>query len=192
MTPPTETGDSSVGDFAAGIHRTRRKIPAAKLGEQAAALFKDGFRLGLVAAHDDGATLRIVYLFLAGDPDRRIELEVTLPADNPRIPTLASLSFPASRFEREMHDLFGIVPVGHPQPRRLVRHAHWPAGWYPMRHDAGPPPPFTETEPYPFVAVEGDGVYEIPVGPVHAGIIEPGHFRLSVVGESILKLKARL
>jgi len=61
-----------------------------------------------------------------------------------------------------------------------------------MRHNAGPPPPFTDTEPFPFLAVEGDGVYEIPVGPVHAGVIEPGHFRFSVVGESILRLKARL
>jgi Ni,Fe-hydrogenase III large subunit/Ni,Fe-hydrogenase III component G len=193
MTPTTSgAGEFSASDLPAGLHRTSRTIATGNLRAQAAALFDDGFRLGLVAAHDDGATLRVVYLFLAGDPDRRVELEVTLPADDPRIPTLASLSFPASRFEREMHDLFGIVPVSHPQPRRLVRHAHWPAGWYPMRHDAGPPPPFTETEPYPFVAVEGDGVYEIPVGPVHAGIIEPGHFRLSVVGESILKLKARL
>ncbi len=49
------------------------------------------------------------------------------------MPTLAALSFPAGRFEREMHDLFGVIPVGHPLPRRLVRHAHWPAGWYPMR-----------------------------------------------------------
>ena len=176
----------------AGVHRTTRNLGAAELADDAAALFAAGFRLGLVAAHDDGATLRVVYLFLAGAPDRRVELQVTLPADDPRLPTLASLSFPASRFEREMHDLFGIVPVNHPQPRRLVRHAHWPAGWYPMRHNAGAPPPFTETEPYPFVEVQGDGVYEIPVGPVHAGIIEPGHFRLSVVGESILKLKARL
>ena len=47
------------------------------------------------------------------------------------------LSFPASRFEREMADLYGIRPIGHPLPRRLVRHAHWPEGWYPMRHDAG-------------------------------------------------------
>ncbi|NUK10347.1 nickel-dependent hydrogenase large subunit, partial [Streptomyces lunaelactis] len=54
-------------------------------------------------------------------------------------------------------------------------------------------PPFAEQEgPYPFLEVEGDGVYEIPVGPVHAGLIEPGHFRFSVVGETILKLKARL
>jgi Ni,Fe-hydrogenase III large subunit/Ni,Fe-hydrogenase III component G len=186
------TADVSLTGVPAGVHRVARTLAPAKLAEQAAALFEDGFRLGLVAAHDDGATLRVVYLFLAGAPDRRIELQVTLPADDPQLPSLASLSFPASRFEREMHDLYGIVPVDHPLPRRLVRHAHWPAGWYPMRHNAGPPPPFTDTEAFPFLAVEGDGVYEIPVGPVHAGIIEPGHFRFSVVGESILKLKARL
>jgi Ni,Fe-hydrogenase III large subunit len=62
-----------------------------------------------------------------------------------------------------------------------------------MRHDAGPPPDFADTDgPFPFLTVQGTGVYEIPVGPVHAGLIEPGHFRFSVVGETILKLKARL
>jgi len=177
---------------AAGVHRVMRILAPSELRANAAGLFEDGFRLGLVAAHDEGATLRVVYLFLAGLPDRRVELHVTVPADDPALPSLASLSFPASRFEREMHDLYGIVPLDHPLPRRLVRHAHWPAGWYPMRHDAGPPPPFTDGEAYPFIAVVGDGVYEIPVGPVHAGIIEPGHFRFSVVGETILKLKARL
>jgi Ni,Fe-hydrogenase III large subunit/Ni,Fe-hydrogenase III component G len=190
--PKAKTVDGSLTGVPAGVDRVTRILSPAGLAEKAAALFDDGFRLGLVAAHDDGATLRVVYLFLAGAPDRRIELQVTLPADDPQLPSLASLSFPASRFEREMHDLFGIVPVNHPLPRRLVRHAHWPTGWYPMRHDAGAPPPFTDTEAYPFLEVEGDGVYEIPVGPVHAGIIEPGHFRLSVVGETILKLKARL
>ncbi len=92
-----------------------------------------------------------------------------------------------------MHDLYGVIPLDHPQPRRLVRHHHWPRGWYPMRADTGPPPEFGDPEgPYPFLSVEGPGVYEIPVGPVHAGLIEPGHFRFSVVGETILKLKARL
>jgi Ni,Fe-hydrogenase III large subunit len=62
-----------------------------------------------------------------------------------------------------------------------------------MREDAGPPPAFGTTDgPFPFLTVDGPGVYEIPVGPVHAGLIEPGHFRFSVVGENILKLKARL
>ena len=192
MIPETVTASPSMNGIPAGLHRVARTLAPAELAEQSAALFAGGFRLALVAAHDDGATLRVVYLFLAGSPDRRVELQVTLPADDPALPSLASLSFPTSRFEREMHDLYGIVPVNHPLPRRLVRHAHWPAGWYPMRHNAGPPPPFTITEAFPFLAVVGDGVYEIPVGPVHAGTIEPGHFRMSVVGESILKLKARL
>jgi Ni,Fe-hydrogenase III large subunit/Ni,Fe-hydrogenase III component G len=189
---PSLTDNPAYHGARAGVHRIALTMAPAQLMEQAEELFEDGFRLGLVAAHDDGGTLRVVYLFLAGSPDRRIELQVTLPAADPALPSLASLSFPASRFEREMHDLYGIESVNHPLPRRLVRHAHWPSGWYPMRRDAGPPPPFTDTEAYPFLAVVGDGVYEIPVGPVHAGIIEPGHFRLSVVGESIIKLKARL
>jgi Ni,Fe-hydrogenase III large subunit len=62
-----------------------------------------------------------------------------------------------------------------------------------MRHDAIRTPVFgDESTSYPFLEVEGSGVYEIPVGPVHAGVIEPGHFRFSVVGETILTMKARL
>jgi Ni,Fe-hydrogenase III large subunit len=160
---------------------------------RAGALLADGFRLALVAAHEDPDSFRVVYLFTAGAPDRRVELELRVDRDTPTVPSLASLSFPAGRFEREMRDLYGIVPLSHPLPRRLVRHGHWPQGWYPMRSDAGPPPPFgSADEPYPFLNVQGPGVYEIPVGPVHAGLIEPGHFRFSVVGETILKLKARL
>jgi Ni,Fe-hydrogenase III large subunit/Ni,Fe-hydrogenase III component G len=174
------------------VTRTIRPVTTSELAEEVSGLLAQGFRLALAAAHDDGPSLRIVYLFLAGAPDRRVELHVVVPADSPELPSLAALSYPASRFEREMHDLYGIHPVDHPLPRRLVRHAHWPAGWYPMRHDAGPPPPFTESESFPFLRVDGAGVYEIPVGPVHAGIIEPGHFRFSVVGETILKLKVRL
>ncbi|MEZ0385049.1 NADH-quinone oxidoreductase subunit C [Mycobacterium sp. pW045] len=167
-------------------------VSAAELPDAAAALLADGFRLALVAAHDDDDSLRVVYLFLAGRPDRRTELTLTIPAQRPSIPSLARLSFQAGRFEREMQDLYGITPLGHPQPRRLVRHAHWPQDWHPMRNDAGPAPDFVAAGGFPFLNVEGAGVYEIPVGPVHAGLIEPGHFRFSVVGESVLRLKARL
>jgi Ni,Fe-hydrogenase III large subunit/Ni,Fe-hydrogenase III component G len=162
------------------------------LVDKAEELLATGFRLALVAAHDDGDRLRVVYLFLAGQPDRRVELECVVPASDPAVQSLAFLSFPAGRFEREMADLYGIRPIGHPRPRRLVRHAHWPEGWHPMRANAGPTPEFASTGQFPFVTVEGTGVYEIPVGPVHAGLIEPGHFRFSVVGETILRLKARL
>jgi Ni,Fe-hydrogenase III large subunit/Ni,Fe-hydrogenase III component G len=171
---------------------TRAAVTDTELPDAAAGLLADGFRLALVAAHDDGDSLRVVYLFLAGRPDRRTELTLTVSAQHPSVPSLAGLSFQAGRFEREMLDLYGITPVGHPQPRRLVRHAHWPENWHPMRNDAGPPPDFVAAGRFPFLNVEGAGVYEIPVGPVHAGLIEPGHFRFSVVGESILRLKARL
>ena len=169
-----------------------REVEASDLPAVVSDLLSNGYRMALGAAHDDGDALRVVFVLLAGAPDRRIELTIRVPAQDPQIPTLAHVSYPAGRFEREMHDLYGIVPVSHPMPRRLVRHGHWPAGWYPMRRDAGPFPGLTDFEPYPFLTVEGDGVYEIGVGPIHAGLIEPGHFRFSVVGETILKLKARL
>jgi Ni,Fe-hydrogenase III large subunit/Ni,Fe-hydrogenase III component G len=173
--------------------RSRQAVTDADLAENAARLLATGFRLALIAAHQDVREFRVVYLFTAGTPDRRVELVLHVDPAAPAVPSLAALSFPAGRFEREIHDLYGIVPVDHPLPRRLVLHQHWPSGWHPMRSDAGPPPAFGSTEePYPFLAVQGPGVYEIPVGPIHAGLIEPGHFRFSVVGETILKLHARL
>jgi Ni,Fe-hydrogenase III large subunit/Ni,Fe-hydrogenase III component G len=196
---PNRLPGRPAGSAAGRPERTIAEIGHDSLHPWAAELLADGYRLALVAAHDDGPAmpggpaLRVVYLFTAGPPDSRIELHVRLDPQRPEVPSLAGLSFPAGRFEREMHDLFGITPLGHPQPRRLVRHHHWPRGWHPMRADSGPPPDFGDPEgPYPFLTVEGPGVYEIPVGPVHAGLIEPGHFRFSVVGETILKLKARL
>jgi Ni,Fe-hydrogenase III large subunit/Ni,Fe-hydrogenase III component G len=186
--PPTPTTESR------HYHNRRQvEVTADSLRLRAEALLADGFRLALMAAHEDADRFRVVYLFVAARPDRRVELVLCTDTEAPSIPSLASISFPAGRFEREIRDLYGITPLDHPLPRRLVRHQHWPQGWYPMRTDAGPPPPFGSTEePYPFLAVDGPGVYEIPVGPIHAGLIEPGHFRLSVVGETILKLKARL
>jgi Ni,Fe-hydrogenase III large subunit/Ni,Fe-hydrogenase III component G len=185
-----------MGDAVVVGHcRAMRRVPTTELVEAARTLFAQGMRLALVSGHDDGAELRAVYLFTAGAPDRRVELHVSLNPARPEVPSLAAMSFPASRFERELADLFGIMPVGHPQQRRLVLHQHWPEGWHPMRHDN------TEEQPrlapnghraYPFVPVEGHGVYEIPVGPIHAGLIEPGHFRFWVVGETILRMKARL
>ncbi|MEV4078249.1 NADH-quinone oxidoreductase subunit C [Nonomuraea fuscirosea] len=173
--------------------RTIADLSPGELPEHAARLLAGGHRLAMISARQEAEEFALAYLFVAGGPDRRTELRLRLPAARPAVPSLAGLSFPAGRFEREIRDLYGITPIDHPLPRRLVRHHHWPRGWYPMRADAGRPPAFGDPEgPYPFLTVEGQGVYEIPVGPVHAGLIEPGHFRFSVVGETIIKLKARL
>lgn len=162
-----------------------------QLAEQVAAQLQRDRRLALVAGHDDANGLRVVYVFL-GRGGERAEITVSVPRDDAWVPSLAGLSYQAGRFERELHDLFGIVAHDHPQPYRLVRHAHWPAGYYPLRNDAVVPEAFDATAGFPFMEVSGKGVYEIPVGPVHAGLIEPGHFRFSVVGETIVRMYQRL
>ncbi len=176
-----------------GRHRWAGVIVAADLVDAASTLFSQNMRLALVSGHDDGDRLRVVYLFTSGPPDTRVELHLFVDPVRPTVPSLSGASFPGGRFERELQDLFGIIPVGHPQPRRLVLHQHWPEGWHPMRRGSGNSPAMVpDAGAYPFVPVEGTGVYEIPVGPVHAGLIEPGHFRFWVVGETILRMKARL
>ena len=105
--------------------------------------------------------------------------------------------FPAAdRLERHAADLFGITFEGHPDPRRWTRHQAWPPETHPLRKDfptsgrpAGETPPDAG---YPFLASPSPEIYEIPVGPVHAGIIEPGHFRFLAVGETVLNLEERL
>ena len=148
--------------------------------------------LCLVAGEDRMRADEMRVHYLVSVAPHLVHVEVVIGRDAPAIPSLAAVSFPASRFEREMRDLLGIVPVGHPDPRPLVRHGFWPESFLPLREDAVVPEFADDGEPFPFTAVEGPGVYEIPVGPVHAGVIEPGHFRFNVLGETILKMRARL
>ena len=107
-------------------------------------------------------------------------------------PSLSTLFPAASRMQRAVRDLLGISAAGE-DPRGWLRHNGWPATAFPLRRDfASASPEPVASAPYPFVQVEGDGVHEIAVGPVHAGVIEPGHFRFSVVGEKVLRLEERL
>ena len=171
---------------------TTYDVSAADLSRAVGARLADGFRVALVCATEDDDCFRVVYV-LVRPLTEPVELVLRVPKEEPAIPSLAQLDYGTGRFERELRDLYGITSTGHPLPARLVRHGHWPRGWYPMRRDAGPPPRFDpDVGTFPFLEVEGEGVYEIPVGPVHAGMIEPGHFRFSVVGETILRMKARL
>lgn len=108
-------------------------------------------------------------------------------------PSLTSIIPGAAWYEREIHDMFGIVPVGHPDLRPLVLHENWPDGIYPLRKDFGPRTVVPEaSREIPMAHAQGEGVYEVPVGPIHAGIIEPGHFRFSQAGEAIIRLDAKL
>jgi Ni,Fe-hydrogenase III large subunit len=98
----------------------------------------------------------------------------------------------AGRMQRAVADLSGLRSTD-PDMRPWLRHAAWPESFHPLVEFHTPPSPSIPIiDRYAFIPVEGDGVHEIPVGPVHAGIIEPGHFRFSVVGEKVLRLEERL
>jgi len=119
-------------------------------------------------------------------------VSMDIPQEDPHFDSLAKCIHSASLFEREIWEMFGIHPEGNPDLRRLRLHDEvWAKGNYPLRKDfkfmqAGP------LSDYEFDRVEGDGVFEVPVGPVHAAIIGPGHFHFSVAGEPIINLETRL
>ena len=107
-------------------------------------------------------------------------------------PGLADLFPAAARMQRALADLSGVRCTD-PDQRPWLRHTAWPEGYHPLVDPSRVAPNDAAViDRYEFVRVEGEGVHEIPVGPVHAGTIEPGHFRFSVVGEKILKLEERL
>ena len=115
------------------------------------------------------------------------------PADDPTFPSLTKKYVPAFRFERQMQSLMGLTPVNHPDTRPWIKFEDWPADAWPLRKSFDPSQRLARVHgEYQWIKSEGEGVYEIPVGPVHAGIIEPGHFRFQAVGEDVLNLEERL
>jgi Ni,Fe-hydrogenase III large subunit len=123
----------------------------------------------------------------AGDDATRI---LTVKVEGGRYPSVGAHHAPAIRLERAIRDLFGHAPQGLPDERPWLDHGKW-AITMPFAekrrlareiHDTG----------YAFLPAEGEGLHEIPVGPVHAGIIEPGHFRFTANGEAVVRLEERL
>jgi len=120
-------------------------------------------------------------------------VKISVPYDEPTFPTLTNLYVPAYRFERQIRCLMGIAPVGHPDSRPWIKFEDWPANVWPLRKSFNPQTSMTRISgEYHFARTVGEGVIEIPVGPVHAGIIEPGHFRFVCNGEQILHLEIQL
>ena len=129
---------------------------------------------------------------LLKDSDGLTLLEHTLPDEGARYPDLSEIFPAASRMQRAAFDLVGVQCDADDQ-RPWAWQAAWPIDQFPLRRDFVASPKWEPgEEDYPFVRVAGDGVHEIAVGPVHAGIIEPGHFRFQVVGEKVLRLEERL
>jgi len=120
---------------------------------------------------------------------------LSLPVTGTSFPDISAVFPAAGRMQRAAFDLLGISAIGAADHRKWLRHAAWTEHEFPLRKDFDAHhrlPGTGHVDGYPFVRVDGEGVHEIPVGPVHAGIIEPGHFRFSIVGETVLRLEQRL
>jgi len=172
----------------------RASVAAAELREVCVQARARKARLVALWGTDDSerGTGYALHLALAF-PSGLLWLRVPLARADPRYPGIADIYPAANRMQRACADLVGIRPEDGADARKWLRHGAWPEDAYPLRRDFdtslrhGQKP-----DRYPFVAVAGEGVHEIPVGPVHAGTIEPGHFRFSIVGEKILRLEERL
>lgn len=143
-----------------------------------------GSRLGLITSVD-GSQLLTLLLTPEKHEIQCFETEL----ESKEFHSITPMIPQAHWFERMTWDMFGILPLGHPRLKHTHLHEPYSFSVPPLRtlsqerdseHD------------YEFLGVEGEGVYEIPVGPIHAGIIEPGHFRFSCYGEVIINLEIRL
>ena len=143
-----------------------------------------GSRYSLVALWTDGTRMRMALIGV----DAGTRVIASLACHDGRYPSVGQLHAPAIRLERAMRDLYGITPEGLPDERPWLDHGVWP--------DAAGETAFADRlsarEAYLFLPVEGSGLHQTPVGPVHAGIIEPGHFRFTANGETVVRLEERL
>ena len=179
----TDRPDAAAGLLASLLHMggvapSHRPMPRvevdASVWQYAADLLADG-SLTLLSLW--GEPDRVHMALLGGGPPPVVILSLACP-DN-RFPSVGAVHPPAIRLERTIRDLFGLEPVGLTDTRPWLDHGRW--------GDEQPP-----AASYPFLPVEGGALHQIPVGPVHAGIIEPGHFRFTCDGETVVRLEERL
>lgn len=145
-------------------------------------------RVGLLTSITGGELATLVL----SPKDGTAELMVTA-VENNKYSSFSTNHAQFHWFERALFDFFGIVPEGHPRFKHLLLHDQYAQDFFPLRK-IELPSDFKNALPrrYEFLEVKGEGVYELPVGPIHAGVIEPGHFRFSCFGETIVNLEIRL
>lgn len=173
------------------------EVPVSEIKAVVIDLYRNqGLSLKMVTATDERKELgcfRVWYVF--GAPK---ENTFTVPficlKDTMEFPSLSLEIHETWNYERQIYTFFGLTPVGHPDLRPTTLHdENWPTDVFPLRKDFDWNTKVPEVRgEYKFQQVEGEGIYEIPVGPIHAGIIEPGHFRFSTAGETIVLLEPRL
>ncbi len=171
------------GDIAANYRRWPRIAVTTEIWNAAIAGLADGKwqLLGLWGEPDR------VHMALRDYADETLAV-VTLDCPARFYPSVGLHHPPALRLERSLRDLFGLTPLGLPDQRGWLDHGNWDVR-HPLAAIADPIP---IDKAYAFLPIEGGGLHQIPVGPVHAGIIEPGHFRFTANGETVVRLEQRL
>ena len=162
-----------------------RPWPRVLVGEQGWLKAIDLLAAGDVTLLGFWGEVSAVHLVLLGGADE-IAI-VSLECESRKFPSVASRHAPALRLERTIHDLFGLDAVGATDTRPWLDHGVWGRST-PFGKPAAP----RARGPYQFLSSEGEGLHQIAVGPVHAGIIEPGHFRFAANGEHVVRLEERL
>ncbi|MBI5746294.1 MAG: NADH-quinone oxidoreductase subunit C [Nitrospirae bacterium] len=170
------------------------RIPRGQFREAAKRMKMAGARLVAEWATDETPFGRGFGIYACYEKDSEYLIVKThAPLEDPTFPSITKKFVPAYRFERQMKSLMGVIPLDHPDQRPWIKHEDWPQDAWPLRKSFDPAKPLQRISgKYEWIRAEGEGVYEIPVGPVHAGIIEPGHFRFQAVGEDIINLEERL
>jgi Ni,Fe-hydrogenase III large subunit/Ni,Fe-hydrogenase III component G len=169
-------------------------VPRERFAEAAKALKKEYALLAAEWAADETPFKRGFGIYACYRKESEyLIVKTSAPENDPTFPSLTKKFVPAYRFERQMRSLMGVLAIGHPDARPWIKHEDWPEDAWPLRKsfNVSQRLPRVPGE-YRWIRAEGEGVYEIPVGPVHAGIIEPGHFRFQAVGEDVINLEEKL
>ena len=165
-------------------HRPWPRVVVNEAGWRAVAAELSAGRLTLLGLWGEPHAAHMAVL----DEDTAEIVVATIECPLGSFPSVGALHPPAIRLERALRDLYGLIPEGLPDPRPWLDHEVWgvrrPLG---AREDWDQKP-----RPYAFLPAEGESLHQIPVGPVHAGIIEPGHFRFTANGEAVVRLEERL
>lgn len=174
------------------------EVPVSDISKTCAKFYKtQKLPLKIVFAQDNlkvDKSFKIFYVFSVPNSKYFLAPFIKLQKTT-EFPSLTSIIHELSWYEREIYTFFGLTPKNYPgklQP--LILHDNWPTNTYPLRKDFkwNTRPPFDKKHTYQFSEIKGEGIYELPVGPIHAGIIEPGHFRFSLAGEEIIALEPQL
>jgi Ni,Fe-hydrogenase III large subunit/Ni,Fe-hydrogenase III component G len=169
-------------------------VPRKRFAETARLLKKEYALLAGEWAADETLMSRGFAVYACYRREREyLVVKTEVPVDDPTFPSLTKKFVAAYRFERQIQSLMGLIPIGNPDDRPWIKHEDWPVDAWPLRKTFNAATNLARVPgEYRWIRAEGEGIYEIPVGPVHAGIIEPGHFRFQAMGEDVVNLEEKL